>query len=102
MPSLKARALKCTIVLDPTEVDAIDPNIAPRVLLHIDVAGYTTVTADIAAKALRKVQTIIGEHGSDGVACVLQGKLIGNNTIGEAGLVAQIKQPKSAPAASSS
>ncbi len=65
----------------------------PR-LLTIAVPDYGLVSADVAAKSLRRAQNAIVQHGSDGVACVLQGKLASSGKIIEAGLVAQVKQPK--------
>jgi ribosomal protein S3 len=52
------------------------------------------VTADVAAKAIRKAKATIAEHGADGVALLVQGKLNGSNEVVEAGLVAQVKAPK--------
>ena len=54
------------------------------------------MTAEIAAKSLRKAQTAIREAGADNLALVLQGRLTGD-TIAEAGLSAQPKTPKAAP-----
>jgi hypothetical protein len=34
------------------------------------------------------------QHGADGVAVIVQGKLRRDDTIGDAGLVTQVKQPK--------
>jgi hypothetical protein len=38
----------------------------------------------------------IAEHGPDMVAVILQGALMLDNTLAEAGLIAQVKQPKPA------
>jgi ribosomal protein S3 len=57
------------------------------------------VSADINAKSVRKAAATIGEHGPDGVAVIIQGKLVGD-TIAEAGIVAQPKvRPQTAAAA---
>jgi hypothetical protein len=69
MPSLTARSLKCTIVLGPREIADIGDVGTPRVVLHVAVDGRN-VTADIAAKSLRKAQATISEHGADGVAVI--------------------------------
>jgi hypothetical protein len=63
--------------------------------LHINLPGRT-VTADIATKSLRKVQTGIREAGADNIAVVLQGHLITGDVIAEAGLTAQPKIAKPA------
>jgi hypothetical protein len=57
-----------------------------------------TITAEIAAKSLRKAQTAIREAGADNIALVLQGQLIAGDVIAEAGLSAQPKAAKPAPA----
>jgi hypothetical protein len=90
---LTGRALKVTILLDPVEVVAMRPGGAPRVTLAINVAGRK-VSADIAAKSLRKAQTTIGEAGVDGVAVIVQGKLGPGDVVLEAGLVAQVTAVK--------
>ena len=97
MTTLTGKALKVTIVLNPAEVSALPvPNGTPRVILKIAVGGRT-VTADIAAKSLRKAQATIAEAGADGCAALIQGKLDrqgGADVVAEAGLVAQLKIPK--------
>jgi hypothetical protein len=98
-PMLIAKALKVTLVLDPAAVVAFRvPNGDLRTTITISVGGRT-VTADLASKSIRKAITAIGEHGVDGVACVLQGKLRADNTIDEAGLVVQPRTPPVAKAA---
>jgi hypothetical protein len=94
MPRLNARALKCTLVLNADEITAIGDPVTPRVVLTIAVPDYGPVSADIAGKSLRKAQAAIAEHGAEGVACVLQGKLVSGGKIAEAGLVAQLRAPK--------
>jgi hypothetical protein len=99
MPTLITRALKCTALLDPAELEAITlVDGIPRVQLNIRVADGRTVTADIAAKAVRKALAVIAEHGTAGVAVLLQGKLGQGDVLLEAGLVAQPKAPKPAAA----
>jgi hypothetical protein len=102
-PVLTTRALKCTVLLDPAEVEALVlVEGMPRVQLNVRTAdGSRTVTADIAAKAVRKAQAVIAEHGTDGVAALLQGKLGTGDVLLEAGLVCQVKvrHPAAAEAA---
>jgi hypothetical protein len=99
MPTLNARILKCTVVLDAIEVNAIAADVgSPRVPLHIVVDGRT-VTADITAKSVRKVQAVIREHGPEAVAVLLQGKLGKGDVLLEAGLAGQVKaKPAAEPA----
>jgi hypothetical protein len=93
MPALTAKRLKITLVLDAAELKAIAAPVGTsRLDLKVNLPDRSLV-ASIAAKALRKAQSTIAEHGADNVALVLQGHLVGN-TIAEAGLVAQIKLPK--------
>jgi hypothetical protein len=94
---LNARAIKVTLVLDPGELAGLPEPSTPRVVLKIKVAdGNRLVTADLAAKAIRKARAAIAEHGAAGVACILQGKLVAGDAIVEAGLVAAPKAPKAA------
>jgi hypothetical protein len=98
MPTLTTRALNCAVLLDPAELEglALIDGI-PRVQLTIRVAdGGRTVTADIAAKAVRKAQAALAEHGVAGVAAFLQGKLGPGDVLLEAGLVVQPKAVKPA------
>ena len=89
-----ARSLKTTLVLDAVTFVGLEvPNGQPKFGIAIEVAGRT-VTASVNAKAVRKTVATIAEHGSDMVAVILQGALMLDNTLAEAGLVAQIKQPK--------
>ena len=100
MPTLTTRALKCTILLEPAELEGlalVDGH--PRVQLNIRTADGRTVTADVAAKAVRKAQAVIAEHGVAGIAALLQGKLGQGDVLLEAGLIAQPKVPRPALAA---
>jgi hypothetical protein len=97
MPALTARVLKCTVLLDPAEIEALAlVDGIPRVQLSIRIADGRTVTADIAAKVVRKARAVIAEHGFAGVAALLQGKLSRDDVLLEAGLVAQPRAPKPA------
>jgi hypothetical protein len=96
---LTAKALKCVMVLDPAAVQAFRlPPGDIRTTISINVGGRV-VTADLASKSIRKCTAAITEHGADGVAVVLQGKLRHDNSLDEAGLVAQVKTPPVAKAA---
>jgi hypothetical protein len=97
MIRLSARSLKCTLVLNTAELAAQADPVGARVVLAVEVAGRT-VTADIAAKALRKAKATIAEHGADQVVLILQGKLDGNDVVMEAGLITQPKTPKAGTA----
>jgi hypothetical protein len=99
--TLTAKTIKTTLVLDPNEVASIPtPEGKPRCIVRITVAGRT-LTADLNAKSVRKAIATIREAGSENVACILQGKLMVDNSIAEAGLSAQPKvaKPAEAPAA---
>jgi hypothetical protein len=97
---LTSRALKVTMVLDPTEVAGLPDPTTARTVLRIQVGNNIRlpdriVSADVAAKALRKVKATIEQHGPSEVAVIVQGKLVGDSIL-EAGLVAQVKVPKAA------
>jgi hypothetical protein len=73
MQILNARALKCTIVLDPAEVaQLVAPDGKPRTVIAIRLPDRR-VSADLNAKSVRK-------------AVIIQG-----DAITEAGIVAQPK-----------
>jgi hypothetical protein len=93
---LAASRLKVTVVLTAAEVLTIPaPEGKPRTALRIALPTRTLV-ADIAAKSLRKTQTVIRENGADNVAVILQGHLITGDVVAEAGLTAQPKMAKPA------
>jgi hypothetical protein len=90
MQILNARALKCTIVLDPAEVaQLVAPDGKPRVVLAIRLPDRR-LSVDLNAKSVRRALATISEHGPDGVSVIVQGKLTGD-TISEAGIMAQPK-----------
>jgi hypothetical protein len=90
MQILNARALKCTVLLDPTEVaQLVAPDGKPRTVIAIRLPDRR-VSADLNARSVRKAVAAISEHGPDSVAVIIQGKLVGD-TIAEAGIVAQPK-----------
>jgi hypothetical protein len=96
-----AKALKVSLVLDPAALTGVTiPDGTGRVTLTVRLPDRT-VTADIAAKGVRRAVAAIAEHGPDGVALVLSGRLDGS-AIAEAGLSAMPKAPKGAPAQASS
>jgi hypothetical protein len=95
--TLSAKKLKVTLVFDAAELSAIPaPAGQPRVTLRIRLPERT-VTAEIAAKSLRKAQTAIRQAGPDAIALVLQGRLAAGDVIAEAGLSAQPKGRSNIP-----
>ena len=65
------------------------PDGKPRVVIEIRLPDRR-VSVDVAAKSVRKAVAAISEHGPDGVAVIVQGKLVGDTLTG-AGIVAQPK-----------
>ena len=95
---LNARALKCTVVLDPAEVaQLVAPDGKPRVAIDIRLPDRR-VSAELNAKSVRRALAVIAEHGPDGVSVIVQGKLAADS-IAEAGIVAQPKVRPQAAAA---
>jgi hypothetical protein len=93
---LQARSIKLTLVLDPPAVAAaLEPfaTTEQRIPVTVSVEGRR-LTADFPPRAVRRALATITEHGSDGVTCLIQGKLLADNSIGDAGLLAQ---PKARP-----
>src|SRR4051794_41813956 len=98
MPTLTARSLKATLVLEPAQLsELVVRDGVPRVELRIEVDGRT-VTTDIAAKSARKALAAIREHGPDGVMAILQGKLGKGDVLLEAGLAGKTQGGQGAPA----
>ena len=63
MHVLNARALKCTVILDPAEVaQIVAPDGKPRTVIAIRLPDRR-VTADLNAKSVRKAVATISEHG---------------------------------------
>ena len=93
MNLVNAKSLKVMAVLNAAEITKVPvPNGAPRVVLGIMAEGRM-VSADIASKSLRRAQLAITEHGVEGVAVLMQGRLVGE-TIADAGLSAMPRTPK--------
>lgn len=96
---LTVHKLKVTTLVRPDEILAVPvPNGQPRVILKVQLPDRV-LSADIAAKSLRKVQTTVRELGADNVVIVLQGSLGAGDAIAEAGLSAQPKVKKEPAAA---
>jgi len=87
--AVTARAIKVTIVLDPTAITMLLLPDQQRVELVVGCDGLR-YTANIATKSLRKVKGAISANGAEKVFVGLQGRLKGNEIV-EVGLVAQIK-----------
>jgi hypothetical protein len=87
---LTAAKLKCTLVLKADELLTIPaPDGKPRVALRIKLPDRV-LSADIAAKYLRRAQAAIKDLGAENVAVILQGNLVGD-AIADAGLSAMPK-----------
>jgi hypothetical protein len=97
LPTVTAKTLKCVAVLDAQSVlNVVCPEGGPaRTVLMVKLPDRT-LQADLASKSVRKVQAALEEHGVDSVACVLQGRLVGEQ-IADAGISGMVKQfkPKS-------
>ena len=95
--TLTASRLKITTILNPAELNAVRaPQDKQRITLRIRLPDRT-ITAEIAAKSLRKAQTAIREAGADAIVLMLQGHLVAGDRVAEAGLSAQPKTPKPPP-----
>jgi hypothetical protein len=95
--TLAATRLKVTLKLNAAELNAITaPEGKPRVTLRVRLPDRA-LTAEIAAKSLRKAQTAIRDIGADNITLVLHGQLVASDVIAEAGLGAQPKAHPKAP-----
>ena len=85
--------LKVVAVLNAAELLDIEvPDGKPRFVLTIRLPDGA-VTADLAAKSVRRAIAMVREHGPEAVAAIVQGRLSGS-LIAEAGLSVQPKGPK--------
>lgn len=93
-PTVTAKRLKVALTLNADELASVPVEDGrPRVKLRIQLPDRKVV-ADIATKSLKKAQLTIRKAGADNVALVLQGCLLADDTIAEAGLNAQLKAAK--------
>ena len=84
---LESRALKASVVLDPTVLaGVIVPNGLAKVTLRVAVPDKTIV-AEVNAKTLRRTIAAITAAGPDAVAVVLQGKLEPGDILGRKALL---------------
>jgi hypothetical protein len=80
--NVSAAKLKVTMVLQPIELLGVAaPEGKDRLVLRVTLPGRV-LSADIAGKSLRKVQTAIRERGAENVVLVLQGNLVANDSWG--------------------
>jgi hypothetical protein len=85
--------LKVVAAVNAAELLDIEvPDSKPRFVLTIRLPDRT-VTADLAAKSVRRAITMVREYGPEAVAAIVQGRLSGSQ-IAEAGLSVQPKGPK--------
>jgi len=92
--TLGAKRLKVSVTLAAVELLAIAcTEGVPRVTLRIRLPDRL-VTAEVAAKSLRKAQTAIRNAGPDNIAVLLQGNLVAGDVIAAVGLTAQPKAAK--------
>jgi hypothetical protein len=99
--TVTAKSAKVVIVVDAQTVMNIScpEGGSARTLLTVKLPDRT-VRADLASKSIRRVQALIDEHGVDGVACVLQGRLVaggGGDQLVDVGISGEVKQPKAEP-----
>jgi hypothetical protein len=93
---LSARALKATIVLNPSDlVGTRVPDGASRFAMTVQLPDRT-IHVDLNVKSLRKAVATVNSAGAANVAVILQGKLLAGDVLAEAGISAQ---PKVTPAA---
>ena len=85
-----------TVVLDAAQLAGLEvpPGAAPQ--RFCVTVGNRRLTGQFNAKSLRKAVATIAEHGPENVAVILQGKLEAGDVLAEAGIMAQVKQPRPA------
>jgi hypothetical protein len=90
---ITATKLKITTVLSTAEMAKFQVPNCPRLTVRVQLPDRV-LSVDVATKSLRKAQAAIAEHGADNIVVVLQGALIANDTVAEAGISAQVKGAK--------
>lgn len=99
MPTVTARSLKVTVVLDAATLLAVPVRDGqPRTVLNVRLPDRT-VSADLNTKSVRKAIAAVTEFGPAGCAAIIQGRLLAGDLITEAGLVVQPKVAKVSVAA---
>lgn len=94
--SLHAKSLKCTAVLDPAAVAALDvPTDKPRFTVELQVAGLV-IRATLNSKTLRRGLQMIRDQGMENVAAFMQGRLVGSE-LQDAAITVQPRIPAPAP-----
>ena len=94
---LTARSVQLKITVAPEEVLRLPaPEGPPRVKFSVSYEGGT-LSAELAAKSVRKAQSTIRTTGVENTFVMLQGKL-GRGSILDCGLVAQPKTQPNSPA----
>ena len=99
---LNAKSIKATIVLDPAEVSALvvqDGKPFPGARIKV---GDLVVAVPLNAKGVRKALAAIHANGVENVNVIVQGKMKITQTsvtLEEAGILAQPRAKKEAPAA---
>lgn len=95
-----ARKLKITAVLDaaPFMKFGVPPdNAPPRTNLVVTVSDRM-LHADVATKSVRKAVKTLLEHREQNITLMIQGSLVADNRVEEAGITAQVKvQPQRRP-----
>jgi hypothetical protein len=106
MPTVSARSIKVTVVLDSVEVLGVLQQATAiadaRVPFTVEVEGRKLRTS-FAAKSVRKALATLQANGPENVAVIIQGKLMRSDEISEAGLVAQLRaspKPEASPGSS--
>jgi hypothetical protein len=95
--TLTASWLQVTTMLNAAELAAIAvPGGQRRITLRVRLPDRT-ISAEVAAKSLRKAQNALREAGADAIVLMLQGQLIAGDRVAEAGLSARPKTPKPPP-----
>jgi hypothetical protein len=97
--TLTATRLKVTTTLNAAELLAVPVPVGkPRVTLRIRLLPDRALTAEIAAKSLRRALRAIREAGADDIALVLQGHMTAGDTIAQARPVRAAESAKSSAA----
>jgi len=93
---LSAKAVKASIVIDPTVLVGLEVPVGKaHTLFEIAVNGIR-VPGQFNSKSLRRAVAVVAQQGAEGVVAVAQGKLDRGDKLEEAGIIVQPKKAKDA------
>ncbi len=101
--TISIKSLKVTLPLKPEQIprdvlpsEGAAGSAKARVIWTLELEGNPPLVVQVSfsVKSYRKVLKTIDENEGEDMVILMQGRLLGDNTIDGAGLSVQVKQPK--------